>query len=128
MDIIDKLKTEIPYDEKCCECITDKTARIRTYVSYRESVEVQRGITVYGGPDATLFYNYSDRLDYDKWQAAEKHARELGLDRNTAAYYDAALSYYHDQPVDVRHIVAGCNLSNGYPWLCFGYVLEIQDA
>ena len=102
----------------------NKHENICTYISYREPESRQRGVTVFGDQSENLFYNYSDRLDYEKWKAARAQAlNEIG-NRDCAAFFELALKLYHDvKSIDLQHIVAGCNLSNGFPWLCFGYVM-----
>lgn len=102
----------------------DKNEKICTYISYRQPVEVQRGVTVFGQQSDDFFYNYSDRLECERWNTARDQAAGQIGNRECAAFFELALKLYHDaEVVDLRHIVAGCNLSNGFPWLCFGYVM-----
>lgn len=101
----------------------DKNQKICTYISYRQPVELRRGVTVFGEQSDHLCYNYSDRLDCERWNiACDQAAGQIG-NRECAAFFELALKLYHDVDVDLRHIVAGCNLSNGFPWFCFGYVM-----
>lgn len=82
--------------------------------------------TIFGGEAAEgiLNYVYSDRIwqwDYEKASLAAKAADESGAERHTCLWYEAYLSFYFDKPVEVFHIIAGVNRSNGYSYLCFGY-------
>lgn len=68
-------------------------------------------------------YNYSDRLlqwDYNKHSEAHKIAKEKTSDK-TALYYEYYLSAYFGKPIEILHILAGVNVSNGYSYLVFGY-------
>ena len=81
--------------------------------------------TVFGKPSEDLFYNYSDRLPHDQYTEGAKKAIEQGISPDTAAYFEAILSHIHKTlTVDLRHVVLGCNMSNGYSYLIFGYTYE----
>lgn len=100
----------------------DLDAKIRTFMHYTESPSRNMsGITVFGAASEVLHYNYDDRFEYQKWHAALKEAANKGLNRETARFWQEALSVYHERPVKLGHIVLGCNRSNGFSWLCFGY-------
>jgi len=85
---------------------------------------------IFGEKEKGLFYNYSDRLeqwDYEKTRRANEYAR-LVAEPKTARYFTAMLSYFHNgSKVILRHIIAGCNRSNGFPYLVYGYKYE-EDA
>ena len=102
-------------------CKSDKQAKIETFIHYSDH-RAQKGVTTFGEPCDRLFYNYDDRLP--NWQSHLDVARKQGLDRHTAMFYEVALSSFHGKPVDLRHIVCGANAHNGFPWMCFGYVME----
>lgn len=79
--------------------------------------------TVWGDEEAGISYDYSDRLwewDYNKAKAAVEVANNAAA-RNTAQWCQTFLSHYHGKPVQLRHIMAGFNLGNGYPYQIFGY-------
>jgi len=89
------------------------------------SPDARHARTIFGGHADDLEYNYSDRLrqwDHEKSDAAFEHAATVATPK-TARFYQAMLAYYHGQPVELRHIMAGCNLSTGFDYLVFGYRL-----
>lgn len=49
-------------------------------------------------------------------------ADKSGKKSNTCAYYEIYLSEYYGKPIEIKHIIAGVNRSNGYPYLVFGYI------
>jgi hypothetical protein len=69
-------------------------------------------------------YVYSDRLyqwDYSKATEATKVAKSSGQPLHTCAWYEVYLTEYFGKPIEILHILAGVNCSNGYPYLVFGY-------
>jgi hypothetical protein len=69
-------------------------------------------------------YDYSDRLwqwDFDKSKAAIQAANESDAISKTARWYEVYLSSYFGQPVEIKHIIAGVNHSNGCPYRVYGY-------
>lgn len=79
--------------------------------------------TIFGAEKSGLNYDYSDRFwqwDYDKAKrsAATASASEAP---HTAAWYERYLSEFFGKPVELCHIIAGVNKSNGYSYLVFGY-------
>lgn len=79
--------------------------------------------TVWGAEEKGISYDYSDRLwqwDYNKAKSAVEAANNAAT-RNTAKWCQTFLSHYHGKPVQLRHIMAGFNLGNGYPYQIFGY-------
>lgn len=99
--------------------ITDKTQVIRTFLHYSDS-DANKTLTVFGSKKRDLFYNYDDRLIGEKWIEGLKLA-EKQAEKDTARYYEIALSHFHDAEVDLQHIILGCNRSSGYSYLVFGY-------
>ena len=86
--------------------------------------------TVFGKPSKSdrghkdLSYDYSDRLwqwDYDKAKRAAEIANETDATPKSARWYEAYLSAYFDKPIEIVHILAGVNVSNGYAYAVFGY-------
>ena len=80
------------------------------------------------GPDGDLVrglsYVYSDRLvqwDNNKADRAWQTALDSGATPKSADFIQAYLSAYYDRPVIVEHILAGVNVSNGYPYWVAGY-------
>lgn len=81
-------------------------------------------VTVWGKEADDLFYNHDDRLwqaDYTKHQAAVKTANESGAKPKTARWYQTYLSAYFGKPLQLGHVMAGVNKSNGFPYVVFGY-------
>ncbi len=79
--------------------------------------------TIFGQECEGLAYDYSDRLwqwDYDKSEAAAKAANESATPK-TCRWYEAYLSAYFSRPIEIKHIIAGVNRSNGFPYNVFGY-------
>lgn len=81
--------------------------------------------TVWGAPDASLFYNYSDRLWEANRDKAEEASKQAGLTQvcspATPRQIQQYLSLYHGSPVTLRHIMAGINRRDGFSYLVFGY-------
>ena len=76
----------------------------------------------YGHKD--LSYDYSDRLyqwDYEKAKHASEVASATDAKLRSARWYEAYLSAYFDRPIEIIHILAGVNVSNGYAYAVFGY-------
>lgn len=70
-------------------------------------------------------YNYSDRIWQWNWEKARKATDviDASLARNSAAYIQEFLRYYFDNPkIELVHVMAGFNLSNGYPYQVYGYI------
>lgn len=68
-------------------------------------------------------YDYSDRLcewDREKHKEAIGVANNSGYTRRTVNWYQAYLRHYYGKPIDLIHIVAGLNHSNGWPYCVFG--------
>lgn len=68
-------------------------------------------------------YDYSDRIyewDYDKAKQAENAADEDGHKHKTAKWLRAYLSHLYGKDVELVHVIAGVNHSNGYPYCVFG--------
>lgn len=103
--------------------IRNEDAILDTYTRW-DSPQAKEERTIFGGKEDDLFYNYSDRLaewDYHKDRRANEYAA-LVAQPKTAGYFRAMLSYFHDgAKVSLRHIIAGCNRSNGFPYLVYGY-------
>ena len=100
--------------------ITDKDARIETHLHYSDPT-AHKERDVFGKAKKGLFYNYSDRLYGKEWSEGwEKALREA--QPNTARFFEIVLKHFHDsEDLDLQHIILGCNMSNGYDYLVFGY-------
>lgn len=107
---------------KCPEqVITDKSVTIRTNLHYSDP-DAKKTLTVFGKAEKNLFYNYDDRLYGEKWLEGQKIALQNGLTPGTVKYYEAILNHFHDtDKVDIRHVLLGCNVANGFSYLVFGY-------
>ncbi len=86
--------------------------------------------TVFGKPPKSdyghkdLNYDYSDRLwewDYNKAKRSSEIASGTGATARSVRWYEAYLSAYFDKPIEIVHILAGFNVSNGDPYAVFGY-------
>lgn len=112
------------YKKPSLDChTTNKKQTIKVDLHYSDpTARTER--TVFGNKQDGLHYNYNDRLeqwDYSKWRKGLDLAKEKA-DYKTAEYYELALKYFHDSDdLDLKHIILGCNMSNGYPYLVFGY-------
>lgn len=111
-----------------------KNKPIRTFLHYSDP-RARDQLTVFGKKRDGLHYNYDDRLcqwDGKKWaQGMQLAAKELGIESSserTARYFEIALNHFHDtDTVDLQHIILGCNVSNGYPYLVFGYTYQESE-
>lgn len=80
--------------------------------------------TIFGNKEKGLQYDYSDRLeewDYSKAQKAREKVNQDGITPHTAEWYERYLQYYFDCKIELKHILAGHKLSNGYSYQIFGY-------
>lgn len=108
-----------------CGVTCDKHAKIRTFMHYTDP-QWDQEITVFGAESKGLFYNYNDRLFSDEWTKGCKSADKLGLKRDTAAWFEHALTVFHNaKSLDLRHIILGVNRSSGYHYLVFGYKYKV---
>lgn len=86
--------------------------------------------TIFGKEQKELEYNYSDRIwqwDYSKAENASKAAKESGAMHNTARWHQEFLRSYFDRPdLELKHIIAGVNWSNGYAYLVYGYTKQAK--
>lgn len=102
------------------DVITDKKQPFRTFMHYTDRMAGEE-ITVFGRHKRGLFYNYDDRLFGDRWIDGLKLAKETATPK-TAEFYEIALNHFHGvADVDLQHVVLGCNRSNGFSYLVFGY-------
>lgn len=84
----------------------------------------RREQTVYGRAEKGLVYNYSDRIwqwDYKKAEEATEIANKSKFKLRSARWYEVYLSAFFGKPIQIKHILAGVNVSNGYPYCVFGY-------
>lgn len=77
---------------------------------------------IYGEKQHTTECNYSDRLwQWDREAAERASAACKDIRARTARHTEAWLSAYHNRPVTLRYIMAGCNLATGYEYYVYGY-------
>jgi hypothetical protein len=101
----------------------DKNKALETHPHYTDD-RFKKEQTVFGKEEDGIGYDYSDRLrewDYSKAEASVKAANESGATPRTCKWYEAYLSAYFGKPIEIKHIIAGVNRSNGYPYCVFGY-------
>lgn len=72
-------------------------------------------------------YNYSDRLlqwyGWEKSDKADKSAKESGFNRWSAGWAEVWLRSLLDDPtLELVHMLAGYNWSNGYGYWVYGYI------
>ena len=112
------------WSEFCCnkpQVLTDKKAKIRTFMHYSDPEARGDPVTVFGAAKKGLFYNYDDRLYGDKWREGCKLASERAKP-DTAEWFEHALNHFHEsEDVNLQHVLLGVNRSNGYHYLVFGY-------
>ena len=80
--------------------------------------------TVFGAEQGGLEYVYSDRLwqwSPQKDEIASKAANESGHRQRTCNWYEVYLSSYYGKTIEILHIMAGVNVSNGYSYIVFGF-------
>lgn len=76
-------------------------------------------------------YNYSDRIWQWDWNKANSAHETIdkSLDHRSPAYIQEFLRYYFNNPkIVLVHVVAGVNLSNGYPYQVYGYFEKEQQS
>lgn len=103
--------------------ITDPKAIIPNYNPHYTNDHFKHAQTVYGQPEQGLGYDYSDRIwewNWDKAEAAKQTANAQAT-YQTAEWVEIFLSIYFERAIEVKHILAGFNLSSGYPYQVFGY-------
>jgi hypothetical protein len=69
-------------------------------------------------------YNYSDRIWQWDWNKADGLYKSIDstLDRRSPAFLQEFLRQYFDKPeLELVHVMAGFNVSNGYPYQVYGY-------
>jgi hypothetical protein len=104
----------------------DIDEKLETYPHYTDR-RFDKEQTVFGKgsyDDPDLRYDYSDRLrqwDSGKANAALKVAEASGAKEQTARFYHAYLEAYFGKSLELKHIIAGVNKSDGYPYQVFGY-------
>lgn len=116
------------YQEPCIDSVCfDKDVQIDTFLHYSDP-DARKERTVFGAAKKGLFYNYSDRLYGQQWDDAwEKAKKKAKL--KTARIFELALKYFHDSDdLDLQHIILGCNMSNGYSYLIFGYTYTSKSG
>lgn len=100
--------------------------------------------TIYGRRLKTLGYDYSDRFlqwDHKKWEEAQKNAEgQTTFEVGSVHWYEYILSYFFHEdkirfdvsakdwseyilvlPIEIKHVLAGYNVSDGFPYHVFGY-------
>ncbi len=117
--------------------LRDKTCKLDTFAHYSNpSFADGQTATIFGSMEEAkkhkgVFYVYSDRLlewDFNKYNAAFNLAdANTELTKFSCAYYECVLSHYQGQKVTIRHILKGVNVSNGFPYLIFGFSQSNQD-
>lgn len=108
-------------DEPYNPHLFDKNTPMNTFLHY--TAEDLRERTVFGARKEGLFYNYNDRLTSEEWsKGLELAAKTKGVEIKSARFYEIALNHFHKTDnVNLQHVILGCNRSNGYSYLVFGY-------
>jgi len=80
-----------------------------------------------------LRYEYSDNLrswDYKKDDMARLAAdKSVGnSERYTARWHEVYLSEYFEASIELVHLIAGYNLSNGFPYQVYGFRTRDQTT
>jgi hypothetical protein len=82
---------------------------------------------IWGKEDGADFWVYSDRLwgwDYQKAQDAHKEAGQNHT-IGSVNYYERMLQVFNDDDsIRMTGIMAGYNISNGYPYRVYGYTYD----
>jgi len=128
-----KMGYSVGIDNEGYECplsyvVHDKTQEFETFLHYSDPTARQER-TVFGTPKKKLFYNYSDRLYGKEWEEGWKLALKSGAKPKTAQFYELVLKHFHDSDdLDLQHVILGCNMSNGYSYLIFGYTYTSKSG
>ncbi len=83
---------------------------------------------VFGTQESGLDYVYSDRMyewDYDKAKKAAQKASEKVNNWKTPRWHQEFLSTYYDKTIQLRHMIVGVNVSNGYSYRAYGFKVEL---
>ncbi|MGR9108712.1 MAG: hypothetical protein ACU843_17475 [Gammaproteobacteria bacterium] len=70
-----------------------------------------------------LHYDYSDRLwewDPNLHRKSVEFANRSDCAKGSAEWIERFLSNYYGYPVTLRHVLAGVNVGNGYPYSIYG--------
>jgi len=106
--------------------VQDKNTPLNVFPHYSDK-RFKTAQDIFGKETSDLNYEYSDRLvqrDYDLSRLAMEIADNSKHPKYSANYYEVYLTEYFGEPVEVKNIKAGVNLSNGYPYLVFGFKLK----
>ncbi len=82
--------------------------------------------TVFGKEQKGLEYSYSDRLpqwDNESYQRGREKALESEHTTNSPAWYEVLLKEFFTEDIKLVHVLAGFNLSSGYPYYVFGVIM-----
>jgi hypothetical protein len=107
----------------------NKTVKLHTNPHYTDN-RFKEPQTIFGKPAKSpyghshLSYDYSDRLwewDYDKAEASVEIANKSNVPKGSCLWFEVYLSAYFGYQIELEHIIAGVNHSNGYPYCVYGY-------
>ncbi len=118
-----ELSTKDPWENYRYPATFDKDKPLETMPHYTDN-RFRKEQTVFGKECEGIGYDYSDRLwqwDYKKAEEAVEKANKSGAISKSCRWYEAYLSAYFGKPIEIKHIIAGVNRSNGYPYCIFGY-------
>lgn len=103
--------------------ITDKNEVLQNTHPHYTNERLRKEQTIFGQDEDGLNYEYSDRVaDWDREAKKDSSAEADKVAKKcTAAWYEAYLSAHFEKPVDIRHIIAGVNRGNGYPYRVYGF-------
>jgi len=75
-------------------------------------------------------YNYSDRIwqwDWNKADAAWNSIGDTFTKRSPAFLQEWLRGYFNNPKLELVHIMAGFNVSTGYPYQVFGYITHTNQ-
>ena len=102
---------------------TQDNAKLHDQPHYTEEYYKEARI-IFGSKEDGLSWVYSDRLEeqaFQKARNAQEYAREnCTASVGTARYYKMYLEEYFGRKLELPCIMAGANVSNGYPYQVFG--------
>jgi len=107
--------------------VHNKNTPLETMPHYTDK-RFEKEQTVFGKAEKGLHYDYSDRLwqwDHAKAKQASETANASHAVNRSARWYEEYLSAYFGKKTIIKHIVAGVNRSNGYPYCVFGYIFDV---
>ena len=114
--------------DECSEWANYNMKATFPYIHYSNSYW-NTARTLWGAKEKGILYEYSDLIwqwDHNKAEQSSKTATEKLGQGFTPEWIQLFLTLYHEKPIELRHVMGGVNLSNGYNYYVYGY--RIKEA